>query len=206
LVLIAVRDQQAVVVSDGALMQFMADGTTRRKRNDCRKFRIVGSGFVVAATGCSWLISRIYRHVELVAAEPGGETFVDLARFLADDLPRVHEESECRIRGTDLAGRPNPGAAVALVGFDTQMARARLIAFDPGQDYRPIELSYTALGVDTSAARPHLESVMNSGIPWDLMPQALGNIITEISMTHEFIGGELFAAVCGDVTRAAPTP
>ncbi len=206
LALVALRDDRAIVVTDGAVTRTYADGRRERARNDFQKLYVVAPGLVLVVTN---LAKEVFEAVKHFAAGRPVTTFNDLGLFLTKNLPAWHREDAERRQRRGVAQGTVAGAGVALVGYDTQADRVRLVAFgEGGDDYRPCEgMQWLALGVPVPE---RLQAVMTSAIedeaPWSTMEGIMSGIVEDISREDDRVGGTIYTANIYPADEAAAEP
>jgi hypothetical protein len=205
LCLIAIRGAEGVVVTDGAAYAAYADGTSAKTSSTQPKVIELGA-IAVCATGSAAMGADVFRIGQYLADLPGGTSFGEVVHNMRVHLPRLHGRDVERLARLHLspdhaiAGhKVEAGCAVAVVGYDDVLDRARLMVFDDSDGYAGVEgMAHASLGLVDPKGR--LNAAVQARTPWHAMPALMEGIVTAMSNEVEGVGGAIY------LTRIGPPP
>lgn len=206
LVIVAARKQQAFVVSDGSVIEFLPDGSDfRRCSSHTPKFRDVGNGMILAASGMNWLLERVYANVSTFIQGDRAAAIDDVARFLAANLPAWDRDCEAQFAQHHRVGRDRGyNATVVILGYDASQSRARCVGFQHADDFKPNELDAIAFGVQTGLDTRPIGLALGSGAPSKTILRLMRKAVSHVARQDNRVGGEIFSAVVDSAYVSPP--
>jgi hypothetical protein len=197
LALVVTRQRSAVIVSDGAVVEVHRDGTTRRGgSSDYPKFAAFPGGLAIAGTNDAWMMEQMLSVAGRFFAHTCAPAFDDLVGFMAKTVPVLRQKVDQRALRFPIEER-HKYANLALVGFDANADRARIVLFscdDPS--CTPVERTFVALGTDSHVAGPLLRVAFHQA-SWGVMPSVMRGIVGRIADGHDVIGGNVYTCELG---------